>query len=155
MPNDVYVSSRREFECTYLGSVDPRTGKLPLESHRYMAEVTVIRDPNHPSVNGQVISFERLNKLLEVVALDHAWVVADHSRVGDDERQIVEALSSLGVTVEYLPAKMVCAETIAEYIGEAIQQILNRDNPDLHVLVDEVKLRENSRNYVVWKPQIR
>lgn len=156
MANNVYVSSRREFECTYLGTVDPKTGKLPLESHRYTVEVTVVSDPNYPLYSdGQIISFERLNKLLEVVVLDHAWVVADNSQVRKSESRIVEELQSLGVTVERIPVSVVCAETIAEYIGSTVQTLLNRNHPDIHVLVDEVKLRENSRNYVVWKPQVR
>ena len=161
VPRNMYVSSRDEFECSYLGS-DP-AGKLQLEAHRYVIEVTVVADPAYPCVSvqtalwdatRQVISFDTLKTIIQTCVPDKSFILGDEflpSREGEHELAI--ALAKLNVPLVHLGVESISAEILASYIGNQLtKELIRWKYPFL--VVSELRLRENSRNYVTWKPSI-
>ena len=138
---NMVVSQRSSFECTYL--VKDNNDYI-LNSHNYKVEVSVV-GPQQFEDHGFVIEFKILKKLLDNCLPDHTFLYTK-----DDRNQELLKLDFESLYVPVLGLSIVCAESIAEYIGEKLQESLYNLYPG--IIIQELKLRETADSFVVWKP---
>ena len=139
---NMVVSQRSSFECTYLVK---EGNDYVLNSHNYKVEVSVI-GPQQLEDHGFVIEFKTLKKLLDKCLPDHTFLYTN-----DDRNQELLKLDFESFYVPVLGLPLVCAESIAKYIGENLQESLYKLYPG--IIIQELKLRETADSFVVWKPE--
>lgn len=139
---NMVVSQRSSFECTYL--VKSESNQYTLNSHSYRVEISVV-GPQQLEDHGFVIEFKNLKKLLDACLPDHTFLYD-----ASDSNQEQLAVDFYRLSIHVLGLSVVCAESIARYIGENLQESLYELYPG--IIIQELKLRETADSFVVWKP---
>ncbi len=133
------VTQSCEFECCYL--ID-----RSLNAHRYRIEVTV-EGPQREEDYGYVIEFSKLKTYIQSVVPDGSFIFDTVSQnIG---RDVAFTLGQRGVSVCGMPFHL-CAESLCNYISTTLQDVLNKNEPGVTIVVS--KLRENGTSYVSWRP---
>lgn len=148
MNTNLTVTTRQDFECTYLSTVTSAASGLCFNAHRYTVEVTVSGDPTFPD-NDVLIPFDALNMIVQLAVPNMCYLTSGKLQADMD---IATLFQKYGLLVRYVDCTVICAESLARIIGNAIQKQLVGQYP--HVVVKSVKLRETASNYVTWRPPV-
>lgn len=133
------ITQKREFECCYISE----TG---LNAHRYRIDVTVSGNQRYVDT-GQVISFEQLSEYIRMAVPDKYWVYGEASSL--DILNVVAAIKTCKIPTWSLPVVSVSCEKLCERIASKLQLMLDQFEPG--VIVEQVKLVENSTSYALWR----
>ena len=136
------VTQRLEFECCYISN-------RKLNAHRYRIEVTVSGEDRYLE-DGVVIEFTKFREYIQHVVPAGKFVVGKFGYSGESEelavRDVSRAMANCGIlTQEYAEAS---CERMCEEIAHQLQQEFYIAEPGL--IVEEVKLREDSQSFAVW-----
>lgn len=136
----IETTQRAEFECGYLTN----TPYKMFTAHQYKIEVTVSSNQGRDA-NGVIIEFSDLKKIVESVLPHNRFI---YCKADQDGTTIANALHNMGITACGYDF-VISAENLVQYFAEAIQHILDGMHPG--VLVEDVKLRENTNSYTRWQ----
>lgn len=136
---DMQVTQRVEFECCYL---QPDR----LNAHRYKVEATVFA-PQRYHDTGQVIEFSELRRIMRTCVPDNAFVycAGDTGGISSDIAVVLKRANY----PTWCLSTLVTAESLCEHIATTLQDRLTFEYPG--VTVQEVKLRETTDSFVVWR----
>lgn len=134
------ISQRYRFECSYI--YDTADMHHELNSTSYILEATV----ESTDSNTTSIPFETLESMISISVPSKRFLYEIGGWAG--AIKIARTFEELGLPVEGYDVP-ICAEAIVNRIAEKLQN--NLDSYFTNLLVTQVKLRENSESYAIWR----
>lgn len=147
--SEVVTSQRISFESCYI-SDESITGVRELNAHKYTLEASVA-GPQLYEDDGSILEFSEFKTILRNIVPDKTFLYTQRSDVSFyPDKSIAQIMEHEGVNTRAYNFK-ISVEHLAHNFGIELQTILDREYPG--VILTELKLREGSDSFVVYKPR--
>lgn len=146
----VKVVRHVEFEAAHmLSGYDGGCGSL--HGHSYKLEVTLTCPESERLKHdfGFVTDFKNLNRILKDNVPDHMFMYDVTKGLDTPEGQIVKILQDNGLRTWAFPGSS-SAENMSGALAETIQRAIDKEFPNMGMLVTELKLWETTNSHAIW-----